>query len=62
MFAQVMAAAPGGSKLSAALLAREIWQREGVTGLFGGLSARVLSIAPGCAISWLLYENIKKRL
>lgn len=59
---QVMAAAPGGSQLSAGLLARQIWQREGLSGLFGGLSARVLSIAPGCAISWLLYENIKKRL
>mmetsp|Transcript_8646 Transcript_8646/g.24860 ORF Transcript_8646/g.24860 Transcript_8646/m.24860 type:complete len:310 (+) Transcript_8646:278-1207(+) len=56
---QVLSAGKVGAGLSASKIAREIWLKEGLAGFFAGTSARVMSIAPGCAISWLLYENIK---
>jgi hypothetical protein len=45
-----------------AQVARELWAAEGVRGFFAGGTARVLNIAPGCAISWIVYESIKQRL
>jgi hypothetical protein len=39
---------------------RDLLAREGPPGLAAGLTARVLSIAPGCALSWALYETFKQ--
>jgi hypothetical protein len=39
---------------------RDLLAREGPRGLAAGMTARVLSIAPGCALSWSLYETFKQ--
>ena len=59
---QVLTAAPGGRGLSAGAVARGMWAAEGPSAFWAGLSARLLHIAPGCALSWALYEHVKARL
>jgi hypothetical protein len=59
---QVLSAADGGRGLTAARVARQLWATEGPRGFAAGLGARLLHIAPGCALSWALYEHIKARL
>lgn len=56
---QVLSATTEGARLNALGIARDMWAREGSGAFWRGLSARVLNIAPGCALSWALYENIK---
>lgn len=52
----------GGRGGSVSSIALELWQREGVRALTRGLSARILTLAPGTAISWAVYEPIKRAL
>lgn len=59
---QVLAAAPGGQSLTAAQVARRMLQQEGLGAAWHGLGARLLNIAPGCALSWALYEHIKAQM
>jgi solute carrier family 25 citrate transporter 1 len=56
---QVLSAQPGGAALGALQLAAVQWRREGPASFFHGLTARLLNIAPGCALSWALYEHLK---
>lgn len=56
---QVLTAQPGQAGLTAARLAGQQLQREGLGSFFHGLTARLLNIAPGCALSWALYEHLK---
>ena len=48
--------------MTSSQILKELWLREGWQGLFAGTGARVMSIAPGSAISWMLYEKIIKLL
>lgn len=43
-------------------VAKRLLEAEGAGALMKGASARILSIAPGSALSWALYEAIKPRL
>lgn len=56
---QVLSAQPQQAGLTALQVARQQLQREGVGSFFNGLTARLLNIAPGCALSWALYEQLK---
>ena len=58
IYAQVLTAT--NSKVTSSQLLKDLWAREGWRGLFAGTWARVLSIAPGSAISWMLYEKLIK--
>lgn len=49
----------GAARPSAWRLARELVRAEGARALWSGLGARVANIAPGCALSWALYEQVK---
>jgi hypothetical protein len=59
---QVMTATAEGRGLTAVLVARQMLAAEGPRSFWSGLGARLLNIAPGCALSWALYEQIKARL
>jgi solute carrier family 25 citrate transporter 1 len=59
---QVLTATPQGRGLTAVAVARRMWAAEGGAVFWSGLSARLLNIAPGCALSWALYEQIKAGL
>ena len=39
-----------------------IWEREGLTGFFRGMTPRILSHTPAVAISWTTYETAKQYL
>lgn len=56
---QVLSAGPQQVGLTALQVAQQQLQREGVGSFFHGLTARLLNIAPGCALSWALYEHLK---
>lgn len=43
-------------------VAKHIMREEGSRGLWGGVRARVLFHAPAAAISWGVYESMKKLL
>lgn len=57
-----MLSAGAAKAITAASIAKQLWLHEGWKGLFAGTGARVMSIAPGCAISWLMYERIMQIL
>ncbi|KAK9852317.1 hypothetical protein WJX84_010187 [Apatococcus fuscideae] len=60
---QVGAASPGAHGGGKSLqIARHLLAMEGWRGFGRGLTARVLTIAPGAAMQWFLYEMIKSRL
>lgn len=59
---QVLSAQPQMAGLTALQVARQQLQREGMVSFFHGLTARLLNIAPGCALSWALYEQMKRWL
>ena len=40
-------------------VARTLLHKEGLRGLWGGVTARALTVGPGSAFSWLLYEQLK---
>jgi solute carrier family 25 citrate transporter 1 len=56
---QVLTAQPQQAGLTALQVAQQQLQREGLGSFFHGLTARLLNIAPGCALSWALYEQLK---
>jgi solute carrier family 25 citrate transporter 1 len=56
---QVLSAQPQQAGLTALQVAQQQLQREGLRSFSHGLSARLLNIAPGCALSWALYEQLK---
>ncbi|KAF8064482.1 mcfE [Scenedesmus sp. PABB004] len=56
---QVLSAAEGGAALTALGVARRQLAAEGAASFWAGLAPRVLNIAPGCALSWALYEHLK---
>lgn len=56
---QVLSAQPQHAGLTALQVAQQQLQREGASSFFHGLTARLLNIAPGCALSWALYEQLK---
>ena len=41
-------------------IARDVARREGASRLFAGCGARVAAVAPGSAISFFVYENVKE--
>lgn len=56
---QVLSSQPAGQRLTAVNLAAQQLQREGLGSFWHGLTPRLLNIAPGCALSWALYEHLK---
>ena len=56
---QVLSAQPQHAGLTALQVATQQLQREGLGSFFHGLTPRLLNIAPGCALSWALYEQLK---
>jgi solute carrier family 25 (mitochondrial phosphate transporter), member 23/24/25/41 len=40
--------------------ANRAWRREGVRGLYKGLTPNLLKVAPALSITWVVYENSKK--
>ena len=50
------------SALTFMSVARQLLRTEGMRGLWGGVTARTLTIGPGAAFSWLLYEQLKQML
>ncbi len=62
---QVLSGTPASAcsaRLSALSLARQQLANEGMASFWAGLTPRLLTIAPGCALSWALYESIKGAL
>jgi solute carrier family 25 citrate transporter 1 len=47
--------------LTALGVARQQLQTEGIASFWHGLLPRLLNIAPGCALSWALYEYLKSK-
>ena len=43
-------------------LMRRIWQNEGVRGLYRGLLPNLIKIVPAVSITYVVYENVKKKL
>lgn len=40
----------------------EIWQKEGFRAFYKGLTPRVLRVAPGQAVTFMVYEKVKSWL
>jgi len=59
---QVLCGTPEGRSLTALQVARQLLAAEGPRALMRGCAARVLTIAPGSALSWGLYEVTKRAL
>ena len=59
MCLQVLPPDAAGRPVTFWAVTQELLRREGVRGLWSGLGARVLTIGPGAAISWMLYEEMK---
>lgn len=59
---QVLTTQQSGQSLTAVKLASQQLQREGISSFWHGLLPRLLHIAPGCAISWAMYEQLKSWL
>eukprot|EP00878_Enallax_costatus_P009799 GHUV01010232.1.p1 GENE.GHUV01010232.1~~GHUV01010232.1.p1 ORF type:complete len:327 (+),score=71.21 GHUV01010232.1:516-1496(+) len=56
---QVVSSQQAGQQLTALKLASQQLQLEGLGSFWHGLTPRLLNIAPGCALSWALYEHLK---
>jgi len=56
---RLQTAGPGETR-GALAIAADIYRAEGAGAFFAGVSARVMAIAPGSAISFFLYEAIKR--
>ncbi|KAG2501042.1 hypothetical protein HYH03_000861 [Edaphochlamys debaryana] len=59
---QVLSACEAHARTTAWTLAREMWAREGAAVFMTGLGARLLQLAPGTALSWVVYEPVKRFL
>lgn len=56
---QVLTGQQSGQSLTAMKVAQQQLQKEGLSSFWHGLTPRLLNIAPGCALSWGLYEWMK---
>ncbi|KAG9312142.1 mitochondrial carrier domain-containing protein [Chiua virens] len=45
-----------------AIIANDMWQTEGVTSFYKGITPRVLRVAPGQAIVFAVYERVKTNI
>lgn len=53
-------AVPGQSALQrVVLLGRETWKQEGVKAFYKGITPRIMRVAPGQAVTFAVYEQIK---
>lgn len=43
-------------------LMKNIWVNEGVRGLYRGLLPNIIKVVPAVSISYVVYENMKKKL
>lgn len=59
---QVLSADVGAGRLTARGVLAHMLATEGPQALLAGMTTRILSIAPGCAISWMLYGPLKQWL
>ncbi|DBA90485.1 hypothetical protein WJX77_005781 [Trebouxia sp. C0004] len=59
---QVLSGGSGGQHLRALDVAKSLWMSQGLRGFGQGLLARTLTIAPGAAIQWYIYESVKAQL
>lgn len=59
---QVLTSQHSQRELTAVKVAAQQLQREGLGSFWHGLTPRLLNIAPGCALSWAMYEHLKGRL
>lgn len=59
---QVLSARNGAHGLKAVDVAKSLWAAQGIRGFTQGLLARTLTIAPGAAIQWFIYERVKLKL
>ena len=50
----------GGGSLTLKMACVDVVKTEGVLALYRGVWARILSVAPGSAISFYAYESIRK--
>ncbi|GLI64124.1 hypothetical protein VaNZ11_007301 [Volvox africanus] len=59
---QVLSASKAHAHTTAWPLACRMWRTEGPKVFFIGLGARILQLAPGTALSWVVFEPVKKYL
>ena len=52
----------GSSFISTVTIAKDIFQKEGIYGLFSGVVPRVVYIGPSCAVFFVVYEGVKSLL
>ena len=43
-------------------VAAQLYEREGLRGFSRGMAARVATISTGSAVSWFVYETVKRQL
>lgn len=41
---------------------RNIWKQEGTRGLYRGITANIMKVAPAVSISYVVYENTRRPL
>jgi solute carrier family 25 citrate transporter 1 len=59
---QVLTGQQSAQSLTAVKVAQQQLRAEGLGSFWHGLTPRLLNIAPGCALSWAMYEWLKGRL
>lgn len=59
---QVLPQLGGEAPASFTGVARDLLRREGAHALWSGLGARLLTIGPGAALSWTIYEEVHRWL
>lgn len=59
---QVLSGGTAGRHLTALDVTKSLWMSQGLRGFGQGLLARTLTIAPGAAMQWYIYENVKVHL
>ncbi|RKF59545.1 Succinate/fumarate mitochondrial transporter [Erysiphe neolycopersici] len=45
-----------------ALITRDMWQREGISSFYKGITPRIMRVAPGQAVTFTVYEALKEIL
>jgi len=63
-FFSFLSATLNGGPLAAGMVSefRCIYKSDGLTGLYRGLAANFLKVAPAVAISYIVYENVRTTL
>ncbi|PNW86541.1 hypothetical protein CHLRE_02g090900v5 [Chlamydomonas reinhardtii] len=59
---QVLSACAAHARVTAWSLARQMWAQEGARVFMTGVGPRILQLAPGTALSWVIYEPVKRFL